>query len=63
MDQQDGLDRAGLQELDRRSGSYIFQDLIQDVPISEDGQLKDIWISCVEVWSKFDFYPIQSISS
>ena len=56
MDRQDGLDDAERQALDRQSGSYIFQNLIQDVPLSEDGQLNDVWISCAELWSKLELW-------
>ncbi|KAI9660495.1 MAG: hypothetical protein M1821_009845 [Bathelium mastoideum] len=51
MDPQEGLDDAEREALERQSGSYIFQELIKEVPLSEDGQSQDVWISCVEVWN------------
>ncbi|KAF2230445.1 hypothetical protein EV356DRAFT_491938 [Viridothelium virens] len=51
MDQDGGLHDADREDLERLGGSYIFQELVQDVPISEDGETTDVWITCVEIWN------------
>ena len=35
------------------SGTYILRSLVQDVPLSADGEASDFWITCVELWGKF----------
>lgn len=31
-------------------GAYLLRDLIRDVPLSADGEDKDIYITAVEAW-------------
>ena len=31
-------------------GAYVLRDLIRDVPLSADGEDKDVYITCVETW-------------
>ncbi|KAI9705677.1 MAG: hypothetical protein M1820_005087 [Bogoriella megaspora] len=38
--------------LERQQGSYVFHELITHVPLSEDGENEDIWITCVEIWDE-----------
>ena len=47
----------------RQGGSYIFQELIKDVPVSEDEDTKDVWITCVEIWSKWNLSIRYNFSS
>ncbi|KAF2843733.1 hypothetical protein M501DRAFT_914795, partial [Patellaria atrata CBS 101060] len=35
-----------------QSGSYILRSLVEDVPLSADGQATDVRITCVELWNE-----------
>lgn len=36
------------------NGTYVLRSLVEDVPLSADGEASDVWITCVELWGKFD---------
>jgi len=38
------------QDQDDNNGAYVLRDLMRDVPLSEHGDNKDIYITCVEAW-------------
>lgn len=35
-----------------QEGAYILRKLASDLPLSADGEAKDVRITCVEVWSQ-----------
>lgn len=39
-----------LQSAQDSSGAYVLRELIRDVPLSADGEDKDVYITCVEAW-------------
>lgn len=36
----------------KRTGPYVLHSILDDVPLSEDGVEKSIFITCVEFWSE-----------
>jgi hypothetical protein len=44
------MDDAEKEALERQCSSYTFQELIKDIPLSEDGSDTNVRISCVELW-------------
>lgn len=42
-----------LQSAQDSDGAYVLRDLIRDVPLSADGEDRDVYITCVEAWGTF----------
>lgn len=42
-----------LQSAQDSNGAYVLRELIRDVPLSADGEDKDVYITCVEAWGAF----------
>ncbi len=35
------------------TGTYILRSLVEDVPLSADGEASEVWVTCVELWGTF----------